>query len=276
MSNNKLYIQLLSLIGLILHCITGYSHEFWLQPLNFQLQERSLIEANLRVGQHFKGEPLRYFKTNFETFELTMANKTVEIESRFGQLPALSQLPLGEGLHIASYISNNSTVVYPSPEKFTGFLTESGLDWVLTEHQQRGLPASGFTEAYKRYVKSLIAVGNGDGQDQILGLDFEWVVNDNPYQLSAKQDNISLQLLWQGKPFTNKKALIFNRIGDKVLEAQLITDDQGKIVIPVLQGGEFMVSAVHMVRPSPELSASTEAVWQSLWTSTSFAVDKSK
>jgi hypothetical protein len=271
--NNQLFIQRLLCFCCIFFSLTAHAHEFWLQAKNYQLNSHQIILADLRVGQHFKGSALAYLPINFERFEIHLNNSSVDIESRFGDIPAVHQAPIGTGLNILSYVSANSTVVYDSPKMFTDFLQKQGINWVLLKHQQRGLPDMGFTEVYQRFVKSLIAVGDSKGSDQLLGLRFEWLVLDNPYQLNDKK-NITAQLLWEGKPFANSQVTIFSNRNNRVEEMIMITNHKGHITLPVIAGATTMLSAVHMVEPTASLSKSTAAVWQSLWASTSFEFPK--
>ncbi len=253
-----------------------FAHEFWLEPINFTPAINDNIVAHLKVGQNFKGNPLAFMTVDFEDFEITLGDKNntsppVEVNTRFGNIPAVDQANLGQGLTLLSYVSGNSTVVYSSYEQFTEFLQKEGLSWVLTEHHKRNLPKSGFTEAYQRFSKSLIAVANGNGKDYALGLRFEWVLKDNPYLPTiTPPQTIEAQLLWEGKPFPNSQAIVFSQRNGTVAQQLYTTDNKGEITLPQQPDTTYMISAVHMIKPGLALAGSTGAVWKSLWSSTTF------
>ena len=272
-------IQYLILFYLIAASHTAYSHEFWLEPKNFTPKANQNIVANLKVGQNFKGQPLAFMTVNFESFELQLGNHNVnennsqDISSRFGDIPAVDQKPAGTGINILSYVSGNSTAVYPSAEKFSQFLEKEGLNWVLKEHKKRGLPELGFTEAYQRFSKSLIAVDNAHGNDYPLGLRFEWIVETNPYTKPfPAQQMISAQLRWQGNPFANSRAIVFTNLNNNISHNFYTTDSNGRIQLPAQTGAIYMISAVNMIEPDKSLATSTGAVWKSLWASTTFQI----
>ncbi len=274
LNNNKLILQK-CLFLFTLFSGQLLAHEFWVEPVDFTPSVNDNIVANLKVGQDFKGNPLAFMTVDFEDFEMTLGDRdsnkvATEISTRFGDIPAVNQANLGAGLTILSYVSGNSMVVYPSYEKFTEFLEKEGLNWVLEEHRKRELPKFGFTEAYQRFSKSLIAVENSKGNDYALGLRFEWVVNDNPYRKTEKGKNIRAQLLWEEKPFANSRAIVFSNTDGKIEHTLYTTNDQGEISIPTKINTIYMISAVHMIQPGMALTGSTGAVWKSLWSSTTF------
>jgi hypothetical protein len=273
----------------VLHCgiliwlmaFTNYarSHEFWIEPIDFSPDIEQNIVANIKVGQNFKGSGLAFMPANFETFELILGNIQTRkdphqaVDSRFGDIPAVDQKANGIGINILSYVSGDATVVYSSAQKFGQFLEKEGLNWVLEEHKKRGLPESGFTEAYQRFSKSLIAVDNTSGDDHPIGLLFEWIIETNPYREDfSEEKTITAQLLWQGKPFAGSRAAVFTKLEESTSQNIYTTDINGRIKFPAIVGAIYMISAVNMVEPSVPLTLSTQAVWKSLWASTTFKV----
>ena len=273
MTNKQRLIQYLYPVLLLIFHSGGNAHEFWLEPLDFTLQEQQTLQAHLKVGENFKGETLPYLNVDINNFTISRGQQTQVVNSRFGSIRAVNQDPVGTGLNIISYTSNYSKVIYPSTELFTDFLDKSGLNWVLEEHKKRGLPASGFTEVYRRFCKSLVMVGENTGRDRPLGLEFEWLLESKPYPLYQQYEQpIQARLLWRQKPFSNAKAAVFTRKDSHVTQLTLITDSEGRIAIPRNNGGVFLVSAVHMIKPSEQTATETGAVWESVWASIIFEV----
>ena len=251
--------------------VTAAAHEFWLEPLNFKVAQGANLQAHIKVGEGLDGDTYAFFPNNFERFDLTVNDSTGVLKNRFAQKPAVDQASIESGLHILTYQSKPSRLRYKKREIFEKFLKAEGIEWVLQAHEERKLPPLDFTELYKRYAKSLIKVGDGKGQDRLMGLLFEWVVLDNPYTESDKKA-VTLQLYFDGKPFPNSIVNVFVRRGaDEVKQIKLKTDTDGKVDVPVSEGGVFLINAVHMIEPD---AASTDgAEWMSLWASTTFLVE---
>ena len=251
---------------------TAMSHEFWIEPFKFEVEKGENIQAHIKVGQDLEGDTYGFFPANFDRFDLTVGDETQTLKYRFAQKPAVDQPTTKNGLHILTYQSRPSKLVYESAEKFKSFLQAEGLEWVSAEHEKRGLPESGFMELFKRYSKSLIKVGEGKGQDRQLGMDFEWVVLNNPYTDPAPK-TVTAQLFYQDKPFADSTVNVFRKRDGKLEETQLKTDTDGKVDISVEKGGFFLVNAVHIIVPSAKVDPVKQAAWMSLWASTTFMID---
>lgn len=249
------------------------AHEFWIEPQQYQLAERQLLQAELKVGQHYLGESQPFFDFQFERFSIYCGDQAQPVKSRFGAIPALSQKLPCAGLNRVVYVSRPSFVVYQSAEQFQQFLQYEGLMPILAVHQQRGLPANGFKEAYRRFSKALVWQ-QGDGavvtQDEPIGLAFEWVAEQSPY---SETTTLRFSLLLAGQPSSDVQARLFYRDPNgQVTETVYRTDQHGQLMLSNLPAGEYMLNAVHMRPMSAQLAKATGAVWESLWAATSFAI----
>ncbi len=264
----KFLFQAMSFISLAAFSVAVSAHEFWLEPLNFKINKGENIQAHIKVGQKLDGDTYGYYPANFERFDLTVNDKTAPLKNRFAQKPAVDQQVVSDGLHVLTYQSRPSKLRYEKREVFDKFLSSEGIEWVLAEHEKRGLPKLDFTELYKRFGKSLVKVGSGKGQDRLMGLMFEWVVLTNPYT-DANKNTLRAQLFFEGKPFPGSAVNVFVKRDDAVEQIKLKTDKQGKVELSLADGGLFLINAVHMIEP--DLSSNAE--WMSLWASTSFFID---
>jgi uncharacterized GH25 family protein len=244
------------------------AHEFWLEPINFEIKVNDKLRAHEKVGQDFKGNKYSYLSSSYKYLNLTIGEKTRAIKSRLGDLPAVSELVKEEGLAILSAVTTPSTVTYETWEKFSNFIKSKELDWVIDAHKKRNLTEKNFKESYRRYGKSLVKVGHGEGSDHVLGLLFEWIVETNPY--TSEGTAIKAQLLWMGKPHVNSHVSVFNRIGDELIKTHLTTDSQGRVEVPRAKGGRFMINAVQMIEASEGIIKETGAVWDSRWASVTY------
>lgn len=248
------------------------AHEYWLEPINFQLSDDQRLMANVKIGTDLAGDNHAYIPDHFKSFDLTMNGKTKPIENSFAARPPVNQSTSGNSLGILSAESGINVVNYKEAGIFLKFLENEGLSEVHAQHKARGLPDSGFDEAYRRYAKSLIKIGNGKGQDKALGLTLEWIIENNPYK--TDDDYIVARLEWQGKALAETQASVFRKENDVVSRQLFQTDQAGKIRIP-RESGLFLINAVKMTLPSPEtLKApkAKKAVWESHWASMTYSL----
>ncbi len=250
--------------------ITASAHEYWIQPDNYVLESGANIVANVRVGEDFKGNAYAYFPDNFNRFEVLDSNGSRPITGRIGDTPAIDIETSADGLHVLTQFTTSSRLEYTEFEAFETFVNTHGMPWVLAAHAQRGLPETGFSEGYTRFVKSLVALGDGAGQDRFTGMLFEIVANANPYTDDISR-GLPVRVLFEGAPIANTQIDIFYRTLDqKILKSAVVTDADGTTTIPNFGAGEYMVNAVHMVIPVAADIERTGVVWHSLWASLTF------
>jgi len=246
-----------------------FAHEFWFEPLSFKIEANKKLKAHEKVGQDFKGNQYVYLASSYQFLNITQGDKSRAVKSRLGDLPAINELVEKEGLVILSAETTPSDVTYETWDKFSSFIKNQGLDWVLAKHKARKLPEKNFVESYRRFAKSLIKVGHGKGHDRALGLGFEWVVETNPY--TSKEGAIKAQLLWRGQPHAQAHVSVFNRYEGKLIKTELTTDSEGRVEIPRANGGLFLINAVQMIEAPMTMVKEREAVWESHWASMTYA-----
>lgn len=251
---------------------TAMSHELWLEPRAYIIDANQLIEADIRVGQGFKGSPLSFSPNGFERFDIAVKNDLAPITGRLGDVPAVRTEPLSEGLNILVYRPTNAVLTYDEWTKFLAFVDHKNFAHARSEHTNRDLPKTGFKEVYSRYAKSLVAVADGNGSDRVFGLETEIVAFANPYTDNL-EGGLPIQVLYQNAPRVDAQVEVFDRAPDgEILVTTVQTDDEGIAKINVQAGHAYMLDAVVLREPSPELSAETEAVWESLWANLTFAI----
>lgn len=262
-----------SLFAVNLALLTAFpsaAHEFWIDPLDFALSPGDTMAANLRVGQDFAGSDLSYMPRNFTRFDLVVGDTVTPIDGRIGDKPAVQMPVTDDGLGIILHETADSFLTYDDWDVFLRFTTHKDFAWAADRHLERGLPQTGFTEFYSRHVKSLIAIGDGAGQDREFGLRTEFVALANPYtdDLSA---GLPVRLLLDGAPRVDVQVELWDRAPDgTVTNTRLRTDGAGETVLPVTPGHVYMADAVTMQEITPE--APRNAVWRSLWASLTFEI----
>lgn len=248
------------------------AHEFWIQPLNYSVGAGEPIQASLNAGERFRGTtyPFRYARTI--SAKLTNQSGETRISGVDGALPALQTKTAGNGLQILSYQSAPSQLQHSDFDKFRSYLIEDGITWVEQAHRQRGLPSTGFTEAFSRYAKSLIKAGDGKGSDKHTGMPYEWVALNNPYrdELSNNAAGVPAMLARlqaHGEAVPDAQVTIFHDHGsDPVRRSITHTNSDGIAAIPVYDGGEFLISSVIMTQGE-------RTDWHSRWVSLTWQIE---
>ncbi|MGI1660894.1 DUF4198 domain-containing protein [Palleronia sp. KMU-117] len=264
-----------AILAPILACLAAtpaMSHEFWIDPVEFQLPADAPIVADLRVGQAFVGASQPFLPFGTRVFEVVLDGDVVPVEPRMGDRPALNVALPGEGLAIAVHVTGDSNVTYTDFSKFEAFVTHKDAVWTVAAHRARGLPDAPFTEVYSRYAKSLVAIGDGLGEDRALGLETEIVALENPYT-GDMSDGIEVAVFYRQNPRSEAVIEVFERApDDSVTVSTVRSDDRGRATVPVKPGHEYMLDTVVLREPAPELAAEKGAVWESLWANLTFAV----
>ncbi len=188
------------------------AHEFWIEPVRFDISTTENLIANLNVGQHFKGNPQSFIPDKFVELSITDSRGNRAVSGRLGELPAVNVPVQRAGLHILTYQSRPQSAVYEDFAKFERFATKEGNAWILDQHRRRGLSRRNVTEAYTRYAKALVQVGDAAGADRIMGMPLELVLETNPYADSTGED-VAVTLLWQGKGLASAQISVFRKYG---------------------------------------------------------------
>ena len=248
-----------------------YAHEFWISPVEFQVDAGSPIAAHFRVGQGFKGGSHSYLSRYTARHELHQAGRVLKISAREGDRPAMQHPGLEDGLAILVHETTNSTLTYREFDKFINFIEHKDFEGLPEAHRARGLPDVGFVESYRRFAKSLISVGSGAGQDRQVGLEIEIVALSNPYA-DDLSDGMAVQVYLNAAPRPDVQVEVFSRrTGTK--EPAVIqlyrTDADGIARFPVLTGHDYMVDNVAL-RPV-EPAGADDPVWHSLWANLTFS-----
>lgn len=262
-------ISLGALISVLLP-IAATAHEFWIDPVDYAVPSGGDLVATLRVGENFAGAEQTYLERNFARFDMQCAGTLDPVPGRAGDRPALNVAAPRDGLCVIIHQTRDYTLTYREWQKFVNFVEHKDFEGILAEHAARGLPETGFVELYSRYAKSLIAVGDGAGEDTEVGLVTEIVAEANPYT-----DDVSggfpIRVLYNGAPRADVQVELFARPPEGEVEVTVHrTDADGRVTLPVQPGYAYLADAV--VLRSLEPKVEKDPVWESLWASLTFAV----
>lgn len=268
---NKFQLALLYIFLISFAVMKSYSHEFWIEPIEYEINNNNL-EAHLRVGQDFSGMVLMYNEADFEEFKILSGNKNKkeDVKGIIGDVPALKMQTKLQDLLIVYHETTDKFVNYKKFQKFKDFVIAKGREDLIEEHLKLGYPEEDFNESYRRYAKSLITVNGSKGSDKKTGLLFEFVLQDNPYELD--NNKISATLFYKKKKLSNHQVEIFSRKDNVDFKKEkFFTNDQGVVTFEVEPGRDYLIDAVIIYPIKGDLD-NKEPIWHSIWASTTFHV----
>ncbi|SOH94385.1 protein of unknown function [Monaibacterium marinum] len=242
------------------------AHEYWLEAPSHSVQVGGQVGIGIFVGSDLTGQQMPYLPRGFRSLQhFAPGAEGAFVQGRIGSMPAIALSDLDEGLHIIAQETRDSRLTYTEAGKFETFLRAEGLDHILTEHAERGLPEVGFGETYSRSAKALVGVGNAEGDDFEVGLPVELVALDNPF---TTYGDVQIQSLVQGEPAAYVRINLFHRnVAGVVSETHLTTNEGGIANAPDLGTGFYLANAVHM-DPVRDLGPTA---WHSSWASLSWS-----
>ena len=247
------------------------AHEFWIDPVAFEIASGGDLVADIRVGQEFEGAALSYLPNSFRQFAVIQGDANTPVLSRTGDRPALNQAPVEDGLAVLVHETTDSIVIYTEFEKFESFVSHKDALWVVDIHLEEGLPNE-FREVYSRYAKSLVSVGAGAGRDAEAGLETEIVALANPYTDDVSE-GFPVRVLYRGAVRQDAQVEIFEQAPNGDISVSTVrTNDEGTAIIPVRNGYSYMLDSVVLRRPEGDSPLHQTAVWESLWANLTFAV----
>lgn len=246
------------------------AHEFWIDPLAYQIQAGGKIKANLKVGENFGGSSYPYRPSQITRFDLVMDDTVTEVTARIGDNPALDMDAPAEGLVVAVHETGDNRLTYTQFAKFEKFVAHKAFPDVIAQHDARGISREKFVEMYRRYAKALIGVGHSKGFDRAVGLKTEIVALANPYTDALTE--MPVQVLLDGAPRVDAQVELFERNAEgEVIVTLHRTDTEGKASFPVKQGHDYLVDAV-WAEPLPNDDPEKGPVWKTHWAALSFRV----
>jgi len=248
---------LAALIGL-----ASTAHDFFLLPEYFFMHKGDKLNVHLLEGDQFvKQAEIGYQRNKITKFMLYDGSKKID----------LSLLAKDSGSVLTDYTMQNSGQVLlemnrgyeyndASRDNFSDFLTAQGFDKlgekVKSSNQFR------IKEKHTRYLKTLIAVDNHDGNayEKDLNNDFEIILKDNPYH-KKYGDDMSALVKFKGKPATGLTVnLYIKAISGNVYTQTFITDKKGEVTFTMSREGVFLLRSVLIV-PTTDKDADFVSWW---------------
>ena len=258
----KQFLYLFVIIFLVTFLkIKVHAHELWLEPINFNFNNKELFKTNINIGQDFMGSPFGFYSPNKKSLYLENRNKVTKLSQRDGDFPAIQMLISEQGFHVLNYETNNEFLKYDSVEKFEDFVKEQGLQSTIDKFDRNKIP----TENYKRFAKVLITDGNNGFFIQKSKLDFEIIALSTPYKL--KNSFFEFQLFEKNKPLGNWQITIFSKDENNTYKEKIKTNSNGVGKIRTIENRTYLLSAVKLNKANYFQKLKFKSDWFSLWAS---------
>lgn len=249
-----------------------FAHEYWLEPESFFLKPGDRSDLRLFLGEGLKVEeemPYRSSKTSIfrlhsfdGTFDLT---RDMKDEAK----PLFSFSAQKSGTYLLA-MERNWSYITLEPDKFEEYLREDGMEYIIAEREKLGETSKKGNERYSRFIKALIQVGEKRDKafSRRTGMRFEIVPQANPYSLKVS-DELSVQVLFEGKPLADKVLFADNRDGESISKQRVVTNVDGIAKVKLDRKGVWLVRLVFMQRCSKNCEG---ADWESFWGALSFGM----
>jgi uncharacterized GH25 family protein len=244
--------------------IAATTHDFFLLPEFFFMHKGDKLNLHLVEGDQFvKQAEIGYQQHKTTKFMLYTGSKKVDLmliaKDSAKTLVDYTMENSGQAL-----LDMNRGTEYSDAtrDNFSDFLTAQGYDKlaekIKSSNQFR------IKEKHTRYLKTLIAVDNHDGNayEKVLNDDFEIVLKDNPYNKKYGDDMSALVKL-KGKPAEGVNVNLYIKgITGNVYPQNLTTDKEGEVTFTMSREGIFMLRAVLIV-PTTDKDADFVSWWAS-------------
>ena len=252
--------------------IAAANHDYFLLPESFFMHKGDKLDVHLLSGDQFvKQDEIGYPAAKTTRFMLYDGNKKIDLSklAKDTVAPLVSYRMENHGqalLEMTLGVDHSSS----SRDSYAEFLTGQGYDKlaekVKSSNQFR------VKEKYTRYLKTLVSVGDHDGNayEKVLNDEYEIILKDNPYD-KKYGDDMSALLKFKGKPAGNAAiALYIKSIGGNVYPQNLITDKNGMINFTMTREGIYLLRSVRV-----EATKDNDADYESWWASYTFAFSSS-
>ena len=241
-----------------------HAHELWLEPINFNFNNKEIFKTNINIGQDFRGSSFGFYSPNKKNLYLENKSEVTNLSQRNGNFPAIQILVLGQGFHVLNYETNNEYLKYDSVEKFEDFIKEQGLQNTINIFDKNKIP----TENYRRFAKVLITDGNKNFFIQKPKLDLELIALNSPYELMS--NIFKFQLFEKDKPLGNWQITIFSKDEKNIYKEKVTTNLNGIGTLKVIENRSYLLSAVKLNKANYLQKFKYKSDWFSLWASLVF------
>ncbi|RFZ92205.1 DUF4198 domain-containing protein [Mucilaginibacter conchicola] len=252
----QLYVRFILFFAFI--ALVSFVPDHFLLAEHFFLKKGDTLSLHLLLGENLAGESeLHYTAKQTTKFNIYEGKKVTDLTKvvKDNAQPLLKYNVSNDGPVLVS-LNNNELNEIPR-EDFLAFLTEQGYDDIADKLKNSN--ALNFTEKCNRYIKTLLTVGDGGGNEhsKVVGDDFEIVLKKNPYKLNYGED-LTATVTFKGKPYDGPVWVYIKASSGNIYPQKLNTDPQGRVYMNISREGVYMLRATKF-----EASKGKEADYES-------------
>lgn len=237
-----------ALFSLLLVSTPVVAHDFWIQPVRFQVETGTPLPFTFQVGH---GKFRERWSNNDritllgDFFERGRSDRRGDLRASGAADFVTSFTP--SGLHVVGLQTNYAFSELPAV-RFNDYAKEEGLALVLAARERSGSTNKPGRERYSRRAKSLIQVGRQTAAGQTLatkpiGLKLEIVPDRNPYTLGPSR-LLPLHVLYNGRRLPNATVKLTSLRSDERPLAVATTDRMGRASFRIPPTGEWLLNVV--------------------------------
>lgn len=225
------------------------AHDFWLQPVRYQVAPGSLFAATFQVGhgaarQRWGNDVSRVLL--FADFYNGRRRDRRDALRNGGPADVITTL-VEPGLHVLAMQTSYSFSDLPAI-RFNDYAREEGLALVLAHRKRKGTSNATGYERYSRRAKAIVQVGqqtpsNASSVTRPIGLKLEIVPGRNPYALGASR-MLPVQILYRGRPLPNATVKLTKLEADEKPTAVATTDRSGRVSFRIPPSGTWLLNVV--------------------------------
>jgi uncharacterized GH25 family protein len=224
------------------------AHDFWLQPMRFQVAPNEPLGGTFLIGH----AALRDRWDNNDRIIMlvdVVGGKKTDLKSSLrsgGEADFVTRLT-APGLHVLGMQSNYAFSDLPAI-RFNDYAKAEGLALVVEARQSAGTVDTPGRERYSRRAKSLIQVGaqtaaNQQSVTRPIGLKLEIVPDRNPYTLDASR-MLPVHVLYNGRLLPNATVKLTDLGNDAKPVAIAVTDRNGRASFRVPARGNWLLNTI--------------------------------
>ena len=230
------------------------AHEFWIEPQAMRLAMDDTLRPVVNIGTEFDGIEHPFDPRAYRQVIWTAAQSFVGTNGARVDRPKVAFTAQAPGLHVLAVESNPQVLSHASNTEFLAYIEEVGLSGHLDTTDPGLVPGGPVIERYQRFSKTLVHFGNRVGEDIRVGLQYEWVQQDDGLQLFAK-----------GEPRADHPAFLFCRQdGQNSVELNSYRTDAQGYIYPSIEARDLcLLNATFVTRQ-------IDRSWLSAWTSIFF------
>ncbi|MEO7277366.1 MAG: DUF4198 domain-containing protein [Sphingomicrobium sp.] len=261
--------------GLLLAvAVPAAAHDFWIQPLRYQVAEGQPMSATFQVGH---GQYRQRWGNDIRRIPLLVDQSARGRNDQRGNVrndataDFVSTLN-GAGLHILAMQTAPAYSNLPAL-RYNDYLKAEGLVVPIAVRARSGSTQRPGRERYTRRAKALIEVGAQTARSTALvtrpmGLKLEIVPEKNPYALNRTR-KLPVYVVYNGKRLPNATVMLTSLEFDaRPLESE-VTDSNGRATFTVPPVGGWLINVIW----SEPVSGDSQADFETTFSSLTFGYD---